>query len=215
VIFVDALLFDLDGTLIDSQADIVRSVQHVQTSLGLKPGTEKQISSFIGDGIVTLVQRAAPGLHGADLDEAVERMKRYYREHCLDTTRLYPGARETLDYFRHKKLALVTNKPERISRRILDGLGIGDRFAVILGGNSLPRKKPDPQPVHHALENMKIRDPRAAVMVGDGINDILAGRSAGVWTCGIQSTISQRSKNPAEQGDFEILNLTELTRLFN
>jgi phosphoglycolate phosphatase len=212
---IEAFLFDLDGTLIDSKTDIVRSVQHVQTSLGLKPGESDKISSFIGDGIVTLIQRAAPGLHGSKLEDAVERMKHYYRDHCLDTTRLYPGVVDLLEHFRHKELAVVTNKPERVSRRILTGLKIDGFFKLVLGGDSRSKKKPDPEPLRHALEVLGIQDPKSAVMVGDGINDILAGRAAGVWTCGIQSTISQRSSKQADRADFELQNLNEMMRLFN
>src|SRR5512135_3504595 len=118
VIAVDALLFDLDGTLIDS-----RRVQWLQRKLGCPPSDEEEIASFVGDGMIRLIERAVPGLKGESLLTAVQDYKKYYRLHCLDTTRPYPGVGETLSHFRRKKLAVVTNKPERISRDILSSLG--------------------------------------------------------------------------------------------
>src|ERR1035437_807662 len=107
VIPVDALLFDLDGTLIDSKRDLARSVQYLQKYFGVSVSSEKRVGTFIGDGVVTLVQRALPKLSADRIDEAVGAFKQFYRDHCLDHTRLYPGVLSALKHFRRKKMAVV------------------------------------------------------------------------------------------------------------
>jgi len=215
MIAIDAILFDLDGTLIDSQKDLAESVRYLQRAYQLPLSDDRQVASFIGDGVVRLVERAVPGLQGDPLQKAVEQFKDYYRQHCLDRTILCDGAREVLEWFQNKKLAVVTNKPERISRRILAGLDVADYFSVVLGGDSLPRKKPDPLPIQQALVAMGGISPTRAVMVGDGVNDIAAGRAAGVLTCDLDSTISHNGSKKTQRPDFKILNLHELMRIFN
>ncbi len=212
---VEALLFDLDGTLIDSKRDLTYSIQNLQKRLGFPLSTENQIASFIGDGVVMLVARALPGLKGPRLTQAVDLFKRHYRQHCLDHTRLYAGVREVLWHFRAKKLAVVTNKPIRISRHVLEGLGVLSRFQVVLGGDSTRIKKPDPFPIQYALRVLKISDPRRAVMIGDGFHDILAGRTAGTYTCGFVSNIGDSAALRSTRPDFLILKTHELMRLFN
>lgn len=212
---VDALLFDLDGTLIDSQQDLAEAVRHIQKHYQLPLSDNKTVGTFIGDGVVRLVERAVPGLSDALLDEAVERFKKFYQEHCLDHTVLCEGALLALKHFQKKKLAVVTNKPERISRRILKGLHVDSFFAVVIGGDSLPKKKPDPLPLQHALSQLGNIDPDKAVMVGDGINDILAGKAAGIITCDLDSTISHSQAEKTHKPDFKIQALPELMRLFS
>jgi len=212
---IEALLFDLDGTLIDSKNDLVFSVQQLQKNLGFKPNSEEEITGFIGDGVVRLVERALPGCRGKKLTEAVEWFKRYYRIHCLDQTRLYPRVRETLFHFRDKKLVVVTNKPVRISRRILESLGVAPRFRFIYGGDSFKNKKPHPESIQFVLRKMGISDPRRAVMVGDGVNDVLAGQGAGTLTCGILSGIGNPRALRASRPDFLLLNTAELMHIFN
>lgn len=214
-ISVDAILFDLDGTLIDSKKDLFLSVRYLQDKYAKRRSTEAEVATFIGDGVVKLVQRALPGVEGNLRREAVKTFKRYYRQHCLDHTRLYPGVRQMLAHFRHKKLAVVTNKPVRVSRRILRGLGILSAFRVVLGGDSLRTKKPHPAPIRFALTRMRVSQPQNALMVGDGKNDILAGRAAGTWTCGIRSNIGSRAKLLAAQPHFRILNTRQLMRFIN
>ncbi|MFA5976569.1 MAG: HAD-IA family hydrolase [Elusimicrobiota bacterium] len=215
MIEIDALIFDLDGTLIDSAADLIDSVRTFQQRHGLPPGSESLITSFVGDGVVALVQRAVPGLHGEKLRQGVDYFKRYYRRHCLDKTRLYPGVKDVLGHFRDKKLAVITNKPMRATQHILEGLGILSRFQVVLGGDSLPTKKPDPEPIRYALMKMHVRDSHRAVVVGDSINDILAGRRAGCCTCGVISCFGNPDQMRQAKPDKVVLNTLELMRIFN
>jgi len=215
MIHVEALIFDLDGTLIDSTRDLTASVQFLQRQLGAQVSSEADVASFIGDGVVRLLQRALPGLEGRALTDAVARFKRYYHVHSLDHTRLYPGVAEMLYRFRDKKLAVVTNKPERISRRILGSLGVLSRFRVVLGGDSMRSKKPDPEAILFVLKTMQILEPRSAVVVGDSSNDVRAGRTAGTLTCGILSNIGIPGALKASRPDFTVLNTAELMRIFS
>ena len=212
---VDALLFDLDGTLIDSKRDLARSVQFLQHQYGHAPSSPKQVGAFIGDGVVKLVQRALPDLPESQLDEAVAVFKHFYREHCLDHTRLYPGVLLTLKHFRRKKMAVVTNKPVRISGHLLEELGISCFFKMLIGGDSLPRKKPHPEPVLNALKTMDLQNPKRAVMIGDSPNDIQAGRAAGTYTCGVRSNIGGPLNLRNSRPDFEIEDIKGLMRIFH
>jgi phosphoglycolate phosphatase len=212
---VDAILFDLDGTLIDSKSDICRSVQFVQKDLGEKPSTEEEISAFVGDGVRKLIQRALPARQGEDLTEAVARFLKHYREHCLDQTRLCPGVRETLAHFHPKKMAVVTNKTEELSQRILEGLGVSSYFSLVLGGDSLTERKPHPGPIQHALQFLDVKNSRRVLIVGDSANDIAAGRAAGIWTCGINSSLTDPQKLANSRPDFSFLNMNELARFFS
>lgn len=212
---VDALLFDLDGTLIDSKRDLARSVQYLQKYFGVSVSSEKRVGTFIGDGVVTLVQRALPKLSADRIDEAVGAFKQFYRDHCLDHTRLYPGVLSALKHFRRKKMAVVTNKPVRVSGYILDELGLSSYFAVLIGGDSLPRKKPDPEPVLSALITMRVHNLERSVMIGDSSHDVHAGRAAGIYTCGIHSNIGDPQKMLNSKPDYVIHKMTELMRKFS
>src|SRR5882672_7157847 len=113
MISVEALIFDLDGTLIDSKRDIAESVHFIQRKYGRSPSPEADIASFIGNGVVNLLRRAlAPGIPSS-LEESVRLFKQHYRAHCLEHTTIYPGVIETLQHFRDKKKAVITNKPVR------------------------------------------------------------------------------------------------------
>ncbi len=214
MISIDALLFDLDGTLIDSKRDLALSVRFLQKQYGAPPSSDDRVASFVGDGVIKLVQRSLPNLPEAELNQALINFKHIYRERCLDHTRPYPGVKEMLKHFRHKKLAVVTNKPVRISGFILDHLKLSDYFEILIGGDSLPNKKPHPEPILNALKKMRLIDPKCAVMVGDGPNDIVAGRAAGTRTCGIQSNIGDPKKLSKSKPDFIVRHMKELTRIF-
>jgi phosphoglycolate phosphatase len=186
------VIFDLDGTLVDSKPDLTRSVNHVRALHGLGPLAEEGIASMIGDGARALVARALdegqsggrPGPEGPEIDRALQEFLAYYREHMLEETRLYPGVGETLDRLSEHDLAVLTNKPWRFSCLILEGLGIYDRFSAVYGGNSFARKKPDPVGVHRILGDTG-RGPETAWMVGDSSVDVRTGRNAGIRTCGV------------------------------
>jgi len=179
------LIFDLDGTLVDSKKDLTTSVNHVRATFGLSTLSEQEISGFIGDGAQMLIQRAlGPDAAGSDVQAGLQLFLSYYREHMLDKSVLYPGVSATLRRLSDCRLAVLTNKPIRFSRIMLEGLGILRYFAAVYGGNSFERKKPDPIGVFQILTdtNGNIDE---TWMIGDSAVDVMTGRSAGVKTCGV------------------------------
>ena len=179
------LIFDLDGTLVDSKKDLTSSVNYVRSAFHLPELTEHEISSFIGDGAQMLIQRAlGADAVPSDVHSGLQLFLSYYREHMLDQSVLYPGVSETLHRLSDYRLAVLTNKPIRFSRTMLDGLGILHRFAAVYGGNSFERKKPDPVGVFQILSDTKGQLEKTW-MIGDSAIDVLTGRNAGVKTCGV------------------------------
>jgi phosphoglycolate phosphatase len=179
------LVFDLDGTLADTKQDLSGSVNHVRHEFGLPALDDDAIARMIGDGARALVERALGELaSGKIIDQGLELFLAYYREHMLDRTTLYPGVEDTLDVLDRCTLAVLTNKPYRFSRHLLEGLGILDRFVVVYGGNSFDRKKPDPVGLHRIIEDTGM-PASSAWMIGDSAVDVRTGRAAGVRTCGV------------------------------
>jgi phosphoglycolate phosphatase len=182
-------IFDLDGTLIDSREDLSRAVNLALSRLHLPPLDTEQVIGFVGDGVDNLMRRALAQAGGHVADEPLVRrgvslLLEEYGRHLLDATRVYPGVVEALDALWWARFAVVSNKPEHLSRRILQELGLAGRFCAILGGDSLPQRKPDPAPLRRVMEICGAA-PGETVMVGDGTTDILAGKAAGVLTCGV------------------------------
>lgn len=181
------LIFDLDGTLIDSKLDLALAVNATLTEFGFPELPQEEIFSYIGQGAPMLVRRA---LGHTDDDALVEKalpfFLRYYREHMLDNTVAYPGVRAGLEQLARdgRILTVLTNKPERISREILAGLDLAGFFASVYGGNSFERKKPDPIGVETILRETGV-GPDETLFVGDSEIDVQTARNAGVRVCGV------------------------------
>ncbi len=182
------LVFDLDGTLIDSRKDLVESVNAALGQFGLPAQAEDRIASYIGDGAGMLVQRAlaSDGADPALAPAALEAFLAYYREHKLDHTRLYPGVREQLQLLQQSsaaKMAVLTNKPVRASREICEALGLAPFFFSIYGGNSFATKKPEPKGLMKLMAEAGAQ-PSETVMIGDSDVDVRTARAAGAWSLG-------------------------------
>ncbi len=150
------LIFDLDGTLVDSKRDLAASVNHVREKFNLAPLTEGQIAGLIGGGAKDLIRKAlGPSAAETELQSALHLFLSYYRAHMLDRTVLYPGVHETLDRLRDCRLAVLTNKPVHFSCSMLDGLGIYRYFSAVYGGNSFGSKKPDPVGIFQILSDTR------------------------------------------------------------
>ena len=187
---IKLLIFDLDGTLIDSRQDLVNSVNAALRSLHRSELPSDEIAAMVGDGAPALVRRALGDTVDEDLlRRGLEFFLSYYREHKLDHTHLYAGIPEALETLQgangaRRVMSVLTNKPVNPSRAIIDALGIGPRFVSVYGGNSFETKKPDPLGINTILVETGVR-PEEAVMIGDSAVDILTGRAAGTWTCGV------------------------------
>ena len=184
---MDLLIFDLDGTLVDSKLDLAQAVNATRSHMGMSPLDNERVYSYVGNGAPVLIRRAM-GAQATEpeVQEALEFFLEYYREHYLDYTTLYPGVREALDRLRAagKRMAVLTNKPVRISRAILEGLGVAGHFFQIYGGNSFDLKKPDPVGVAALIKETGIPADRC-LMIGDSSVDIQTARNAGVASCGV------------------------------
>jgi phosphoglycolate phosphatase len=189
---IKLVIFDLDGTLIDSRLDLVHSVNAALRQIGRRELPDDLIASYVGDGAPVLIQRA---LGSAAVDEnlvreGLEFFLAYYREHKLDHTTVYAGMREALAAVQDatngtpRKMAVLTNKPVVPSRTIVEALGLGSFFTQVYGGNSFATKKPDPEGARTLLEQNGVR-PEEAVIVGDSHVDVETGRNAGLWTVGV------------------------------
>jgi phosphoglycolate phosphatase len=201
---IKLVIFDLDGTLIDSRLDLVHSVNAALRHIGREELPDDVIASYVGDGAPILIQRA---LGGEAVDEAIVRQGlqfflSYYREHKLDHTTVYGGIPEALNAIQNsvgkrsngdhdrrlngsaRRMAVLSNKPVVPSRAIVEALGMGPFFTQIYGGNSFATKKPDPEGALKLLEEIAVR-PEQTVIVGDSHVDVETGRNAGLWTVGV------------------------------
>jgi phosphoglycolate phosphatase len=186
---VRLLIFDLDGTLVDSRLDLTHSVNAMLRKFGRVELPMEVVESYVGDGAPMLVRRAMGDPDSGDLmREALEYFILYYREHKLDNTTLYKGVQQALENLRDggngRKMAVLSNKPVNPSRDICKALGIGPFFVQIYGGNSFPTKKPDPQGALALCSETGVR-PEQAVIIGDSDIDVLTGQNAGIWTVGV------------------------------
>jgi phosphoglycolate phosphatase len=212
-------LFDLDGTVIDSRADIADSLNLALARLGLPSLTESQVGNFVGDGVQNLVERALRKTTGHNpanslIQEGLALFKEEYGNHLLDKTCLYPLVAEALDALPWAKFAIVSNKPEGFSRHILEGLGVANRFSIILGGDSIQNRKPDPESLLKAMDFCGLR-PSETAMIGDSAVDIEAGKAAGVTTCGVLGGYRSEEELRATGCDLIIHNLLELIQYFS
>jgi phosphoglycolate phosphatase len=186
------LIFDLDGTLVDSRRDLANSINGMLAHFRRPALPLEVIASYVGDGAPMLVRRALGDPEDEQfLKQALEFFLAYYREHKLDTTVVYPGIADALAALRtggngggERRMAVLSNKPVNPSRAIVDALGLGGFFVQVYGGNSFPTKKPDPLgAITLARENAV--EPGQALIVGDSDIDVLTARNAGMWSCGV------------------------------
>jgi phosphoglycolate phosphatase len=212
---VSGIVFDLDGTLVDSGRDIVEAANYALEKAGLSRLPRAELESYVGNGAPALMAAAARiDVKDAKTQLMVADFLDYYAAHPIDYTDVMPGALEALDALKNYVLGVCTNKPRRTSIAVLQGLGLEPRFKGVVAGDDLPQRKPDPAMVHEAARKLGV-PVTEVVMVGDGPQDVLAGRAAGARTVGVRGGIQAIDRLLASEPDIVIDTLAELPEAIN
>lgn len=209
---VDLLIFDLDGTLIESKWDIAAAVNLTLDELGLPARSQEEIFGFVGDGVKKLLRLSVGEGNEARFDDALRVFRGHYLAHCLDRTRYFPGIEPVLTHFARKKKAVATNKSLEYTLKILDGLG-NHHFAHVVGGDNGFGLKPEPGMLVHVMEQLGV-DPERTVLIGDSTNDINGGHRAGIRVCAVGYGMGDREKMAACRPEWFIEAPEELMELF-
>jgi len=183
---VDCIVFDLDGTLIDSKTDIANSVNHTLQELQINPIPHEQIFDHVGHGVIHLIEESLKISKSTNhMEDALAIFRAHYYDHLMDTTILFPQVFETVDhFFPAKQMAVASNKPQRYVEKLLKELNVDRYFKSVYGGDRLPEKKPDPRVIFEILKETG-SDPDRTIIVGDSWVDITTGKNAGIFTCGV------------------------------
>lgn len=205
------LIFDLDGTLVNSMEDIANAINHTRAVFDHPPLPNPEITRYVGDGPAYLVKKTVP-VPLDTLEKALDKYIEFYDDHLLENTALYSGVDSVLQWFHMRKLAVVTNKPQHQAEALLNGLGVAHHFHHVFGGDAFDRKKPDPYPLQVVMEKTSLTAEQF-VMVGDGVHDIQAGKAAGITTVGISQGVASRGELQEAGADHIIAHMTELLDL--
>ena len=198
---LELLLFDFDGTLIDSKRDIATSVNLTLQDLGLPQRTHEEIFGFVGDGVKRLLRLSVGEENIAQYEEALRIFRLHYLTHCLDTTGFFPGIEEVLQHFNPVHKAVVTNKSLEYTLRILEGLQAADIFMAVESPEDSSELKPDPGMLLRALDKFGVL-PDRAIMVGDSTNDVRAAKAANMKVCAVGYGYGHREKVMALDPDY-------------
>lgn len=209
---VDLLIFDLDGTLIESKWDIAASVNLTLADLGLPQRPLEEIFGFVGDGVKKLLRLAVGEHDSVSFEEALEVFRRHYLEHCLDRTVFYPGIEPTLIHFGRTTKAVATNKSIEYTNVILKGLG-NHHFQCVVGGDNGFGLKPEPGMLLYVMEQLGVSKDRT-VLVGDSTNDINGGHNAGIRVCAVGYGMGNREKMTACRPEWFIERPEQLMEIF-
>lgn len=206
-----AVLFDLDGTLIDSRGDIAAAANHARAAFGLPPLSEEAVGAFVGRGVRHLAAGVLETGEEDRIEQGVQVLMDHYRAHPVDRTTVFPGAFELLSVLKEREvdLGVVSNKPEAVTGRVLEALGLTPYFAVVLGHEATPRAKPHPDPLLLALERLG-SSPAASALVGDSPVDVEAARAAGMRVAVVAHGFSSRKDLEAAGPDWIAGNLEGL-----
>ncbi len=213
---IKLLIFDLDGTLIDSRLDLIHSINAMLRHLGRPELPGEVVASYVGDGAPMLVRRALGDPDDEHLvQEALKFFLAYYRIHKLDFTHVYPGIKDALTelHASGRIMTVLSNKPVHPSRAIVDALGLGEFFVQVFGGNSFSTKKPDPQGAHALLSETGI-NAAESLIIGDSSVDVLTARNAGLWSCGVTYGFAPHTLQEASP-DVVVDHPNEIVELFS
>ena len=211
---ISLFVYDFDGTLVDTFADIANSVNLALAEMNIQSLSRETIRRNIGSGVVNLMSRSLEGSGCDDVEMAVSFFQKHYNNHLLDQTKLYPNGREVVEHFSKKKNAILSNKPISFVEKILTELNFLSPFDAVLGGDSLSERKPNPMGLQLLMKNLNCHV-KEVLMIGDSAIDIETGKHAGVITCGVTYGLGDLSSLRDSKPDYLIDNLSSLKSLFN
>jgi phosphoglycolate phosphatase len=210
---IDLMIFDFDGTLVNTGVDLAAAVNYTLRQLGREEKQEKEIAAFVGDGIAKLIERSLGNNDPDHYECALNIFSSYYGEHLLDNTVLCPSVKEVLDFFQHKQKIILTNKRHNFTLAIARGLDIEKYFLEIIGEGSIPYRKPDKRLVDYLLRKYG-RDKEKMVIIGDGMNDINLARNSGILSCIYLNGLGARQDLLGGHADYYCENISEINTLF-
>ncbi len=211
---ISLFVYDFDGTLVDTFADIANSVNLALAEMNIQSLSRETIRRNIGSGVVNLMSRSLEGSGCDDVEMAVSFFQKHYNNHLLDQTKLYPNGREVVKYFSKKKNAILSNKPISFVEKILTELNFLSLFDSVLGGDSLSERKPNPMGLQLLMTNLNC-PVKEVLMIGDSAIDIETGKNAGVITCGVTYGLGDPVSLHNSKPDYLIDNLSNLKSLFD
>ena len=204
------IIFDLDGTLVDTSIDITNALNYALKPYGLKDLTVDDTVKMVGEGITRLIEKLLGDKKFQARDDVIKKFLDYYSEHLIDYSNVYPHVRETIEKLNGYKKAVISNKREYLSTELLDKLDLLKYFNLVIGSDTTPKKKPSAIPVIYAVTKLGV-GPQESIMVGDSNYDIAAGKKAGVKTVAV--TYGYRERQYLMDADYMIDSIEELFEL--
>ena len=209
---IELIIFDLDGTLVDSIVDITNTLNYATEPYDIDRLTVEKATGMVGEGLTRLIEKLLGEERAEILPDVLERFVSYYSDHLTDFTAPYPGVRDTLERLGSYKKAVISNKRELLSKKLLQSLELDGYFDLILGGDSVETKKPSPEPVLKVIDMLR-STPEETVIVGDSNYDIEAGKAAGIATIAV--SYGYRDVSLLQDADFIIDDIRDLEPKLN
>ena len=211
---IDLMIFDFDGTLVSTGADLIQSINYMLNTLKLKEKTGQEILSFVGDGVGKLIEKALGPDNIKYREKAMTIFTDYYGEHLLDNTTLCPHVEDVLTNYENKTKIILTNKRYIYTLAIAQGLNIARCFAEIIGADSTPFLKPDSRVIDYILNKYKAAK-EDTLIIGDGMNDIVVAKNSGILSCACLNGLGNRQALLDARADYYCEDLLEINSLFN